>query len=825
MPVPVSVSRIKLEVKPAKYGFETLDVFQILYYYTPTMNKRVIEKLEFDKILKMLEEHAASVEARKLCLETEPLGSLNEIEHRLQSVADAVDRIFKDGPVSFGGIRDVRHTVLSTKREFILSAAELMDIAATLEAVDMIKSYGMKERFEASPDSLYDDFECLAPVSGLVRDIRRCIISEDEIADDASSRLKSIRRSIKISQDRIRSELGSMVQGAYSSYLMEPVVTQRGGRFVIPVKSEYKNQVPGMVHDSSSTGSTLFIEPAAAVRLNNEIRELQLSEKQEIQVILQNLSSEAAESAEQIIADMDIAVRLDYIFACAHLALDMKAFRPVFSEDLSFDLKDARHPLIDGKKVVPSNVYLGRDFDQLIITGPNTGGKTVTLKTVGLLEIMGLSGLFIPAAEGSRLGLFREIYADIGDEQSIEQSLSTFSSHIANIVDILKKCDKDSLCLFDELGAGTDPEEGAALAISILNFLHVRGIRSMATTHYSELKMYALDTPGIENASCEFDVETLSPTYHLLIGVPGRSNAFAISRKLGLPGYVIEEAERRMDESDRAFDSVVGRLDEARQELERLKTEADSERSEAASLKEELDATHEKLNKERNRIIEIARKEAADILADAKMQADAVLRDINKYGTSADREGVKKLEADRAMLRRGMERQESRKNKPEPEAVGIEAKDIKTGMGVEIVSSGFKGKVTSLPDGKGNVSVLCGIINYKANIKDLIPADTGEKQKPKVKSSGTARLSHAQTIQTELNIIGLTVDEGLAKLWDYLDDAYMSHLSEVRIVHGKGTGKLREAVQRELKKIKYVKSFRAGEYGEGDAGVTIVAFK
>lgn len=789
------------------------------------MNKKVIEKLEFNKILKMLEDHAASLEARKLCLETGPLGSQAEIEHRLQNVADAVDRIFKDGSISFGGIKDVRSAVLSTQRDFILTTSELMDIATTLEAVSAIRSYGMKDRFEDTPDSLYDDFECLAPIPGLTGEIRRCIISEDEIADDASPRLKSIRRSIKTAQDRIRSELGSMVQGAYASYLMEPVVTQRGGRFVIPVKSEYKNQVPGMVHDSSSTGATLFIEPAAAVRLNNEIRELQLAEKQEISVILQKLSSEAAGSAEQIIADMDIVVRLDYIFACAHLALDMKAFRPVFSEDLSFDLKDARHPLIDESKVVPTNIYLGRDFDQLIITGPNTGGKTVTLKTAGLLEIMGLSGLFIPASEGSRLGLFREIYADIGDEQSIEQSLSTFSSHMANIVEILKKCDKDSLCLFDELGAGTDPEEGAALAISILNFLHVRGIRSMATTHYSELKIYALDTPGIENASCEFDVETLSPTYHLLIGVPGRSNAFAISRKLGLPGYVIEEAERRMDESDRAFDSVVGRLDDARQELERLKTEADSERTEAASLKQELDATHEKLGRERERILEKARKEASDILADAKMQADAVLRDINKYGTSADREGVKKLEADRAMLRRGIERHASGEKKPRPEKTGIEAKDIRTGMGVEIVSSGFKGTVTSLPDGKGNVSVLCGIINYKANIKDLIPADTGEKRKQKVHTGGMARLSHARTISTELNIIGLTVDEGLAKLWDYLDDAYMSHLGEVRIVHGKGTGKLREAVQTELKKIKYVKSFRTGEYGEGDAGVTIVTFK
>lgn len=786
------------------------------------MNKRVIEKLEYYKILEMLAERAASSEAKKLCRETLPAPSREEAERRLSRVSDAVERIFKDGTISFGGIRDVRSGVLSTGREFVLTPGELMDTAATLETIETIKAYGTRERFEDNPDSLYDDFDCLVPLSDIAREIRRCIISEDEIADDASGALKDIRRGIRNTRERIRSELSSMVQGKYASYLMEPVVTQRDGRFVIPVKSEYKNQVPGMVHDTSSTGSTIFIEPASSVKLNNEVRELQISEKQEIQAILQRLSSEVALKSDQIIADIDIVTGLDHVFACAGLALDMKAFRPVFSEDLSFDLKEARHPLLDEKKVVPINIRLGIDYDQLIITGPNTGGKTVTLKTAGLLTMMGLSGLFIPAAEGSKLGFFREIYADIGDEQSIEQSLSTFSAHMANIVDILKRCDKDSLCLFDELGAGTDPEEGAALAISILNFLHVRGIRSMATTHYSELKMYALDTQGIENACCEFDVETLSPTYHLLIGVPGKSNAFAISRKLGLPGYVIEEAERRMDEADREFESVVGRLDAARQELEKLQNEADSERNEAASLRQQLDDTREKLQRERDRIIEKARREAADILQDAKLQADAVLRDINKYGTSADREGVKKLEADRAMLRRGIERQDAEK----PEKVknsGIREQDIALGMSVEIVSSGFRGNVLTKPDSKGNLTVQCGIMNYKTNISDLKPAESENKAKPR--SSGMKGLSHAKSIPTELNIIGLTVDEGLAKMAEYLDDAYMSRLAEVRIVHGKGTGKLRDAVQRELKKVKYVKSYRTGEYGEGDAGVTVVKFK
>lgn len=787
------------------------------------MNKKITQKLEFDKILDSLVSHAFSAEAKKKCLEMAPLENRDLIEKKQQENADAIDRIFKDGSIGFGGIKDIRRSVIQSGREQTLSAGELMDVATTLEAVLSVRSYGVRDRFAGSPDTLSDMFEMLEPMSTLSTEIRRCIISEEEIADDASATLKGIRRNIRNTQERIRSELGQMVQGAYASYLMEPVVTQRQGRFVLPVRSEYKNQVPGMVHDSSSTGSTLFIEPASTVKLNNEVRELTLAERQEIGVILATLSGMVSDKSEQIIADINIAAELDYIFARAALALDMKAFRPKFSDDLSLDLAAARHPLIDPKKVVPVDVYLGKDFDQLIITGPNTGGKTVTLKTVGLLELMGLSGLFIPAEEGSTLGLFKEIFADIGDEQSIEQSLSTFSAHMSNIVEILKKCDASSLCLFDELGAGTDPEEGAALAISVLNFLHVRHIRSMATTHYSELKIYALNTPGIENACCEFDVESLSPTYHLLIGVPGKSNAFAISKRLGLPGYIIEEAERRMDETDREFESVVGRLDEARVELEKVKKEADREREEASSLREKLDEARDKLSREHDRIIEKARHEASDILNDAKLQADAVLRDINKYGQAIDHEGVKKLEADRAMLRRGLKRVEEKDAVKKPS--GMDASDITLGMDVEIASSGFKGTVGTLPDSRGNLSVLCGIMTYKTNIRDLIPAAPREDKGNKKLSRSFSSLSHAGTIATELNIIGCTVDEGIARMTDYLDDAYMSHLHQVRIVHGKGTGKLREAVNRELKKIKYVASARSGEYGEGDAGVTVVTFK
>ncbi|MBR1875904.1 MAG: endonuclease MutS2, partial [Lachnospiraceae bacterium] len=674
-------------------------------------------------------------------------------------------------------------------------------------------------------DCLSDLFYCLDPLPQLVAAIRRCILTEDEIADDASSELKDIRRKIKLSNDRIRSELNSMINGSYKTFLMEPVITLRNGRFCLPVKAECKNQVPGMVHDTSSTGSTLFIEPASSVKLNNDIKELMLAEKQEIQRILAELSIRVAENSEQITANLDILKNLDFIFARARLAADMDAMRPVYSDDLSFDLKKARHPLINKKTVVPIDVYLGKAFDQLVITGPNTGGKTVTLKTVGLIHIMGLSGLFIPTADNSVIGLYSEIFADIGDEQSIEQSLSTFSSHMTNIVKILRSYTKDSLCLFDELGAGTDPEEGAALAQAVLNFLHVRKINTMATTHYSELKIYALNTEGIENASQEFDVESLKPTYHLLIGVPGKSNAFAISRKLGLPGYVIEEAERRMDDKDAGFEAVVEKLEAARQELENVRKEADLERESAKKTKDELEHRYSRLEKESDRIIKDAKQEAKEILQKAKKEADETLRDIQKYGGS-DKEGIKKLEADRRRLRESINSGNEANEKKDTVKAGIDPSRITIGMEVEIVSSGFKGTVATRPDPKGNLVVLCGIIKYRTNCSELIETvikDPYEK-KPHNTSKGSA-LGHAMTISTELNIIGQTTSDGIAELHKYLDDAYMSHLTEVRIVHGKGTGALRTAVREALKKIKYVDSFRSGEYGEGDAGVTIVKFK
>ncbi|MCR5649626.1 MAG: endonuclease MutS2 [Lachnospiraceae bacterium] len=783
------------------------------------MNEKVLKKLEFDKVLDMLISFAAGREAKDLCKNTAPLKDIRELERLQQENEDALNRIFKNGAPSFGSIKDIRRCILSTKQEFILSTSELLDIASSLEGFASLYDYGKEE----AVDSLSDLFSCICTLPGICIQIRKCIISEDEIADDASSKLKEIRRKIRTSNDRIRSDLNSMINGSLRTYLMDPVITLRNGRFCVPVKAECKNQVPGMVHDTSSTGSTLFIEPEGCVKRNNDIRELQISEKQEIQQILADLSSKVALHSEEITADLDIAASLDHIFARAKLAADMNAMRPKYSDDLSFELKKARHPLLDRKKVVPTDIRLGKEFDQLVITGPNTGGKTVTLKTVGLLHLMGLSGLFIPTADDSTLGLFSEIFADIGDEQSIEQSLSTFSSHMTNIVGILRSYTKDSLCLFDELGAGTDPEEGAALAQSILNFLHVRGVRTIATTHYSELKIYALNTDGIENACEEFDVETLSPTYHLLIGVPGKSNAFAISKKLGLPGYVIEEAERRMDEKDRGFEDVVGKLEKARIELENIKTESERKRAEAEENASRLRKKNEHLEKERERIISEARQEARSILQKAKDESDEVLRNIQKYGTAVDKEAIRKMEADRAGLRLSIDKNSDRA--VEKKADGIDPSKIYIGMEVEIVSSGFKGTVATKPDIKGNLTVLCGIIKYRTNCADLNETVIKDPYDRKKRRSPGGAKGHAMTISPELNIIGQTTVDGVEMMKKYLDDAYVSHLPEVRIVHGKGTGALRSAVQDALKNIKYVKEYRNGQFGEGDAGVTIVRFK
>lgn len=753
---------------------------------------------------------------------------LSDIEAAQKNTADALTRLFKKGSISFGSNADLSFALRSLEIGSTLLASELLSFASFLNNVHRVKSWGAKEREEEESDSLDDYFNLLEPVQTAAKEIDRCILSEDgDIADDASPKLKSIRRSMKLAADSIHSELNKMVNGEYRTYLQDAVITMRNDRYCIPVKSEYKGQVSGMVHDQSQTGATVFIEPRQVVELNNKIRELELEEKKEIAVILANLSGMLGEKLTELKTDAELMTKLDFIFAKANLALEQNAVRPRFNTEHRIDIKKGRHPLLDKKKVVPIDVPLGKDFDMLVITGPNTGGKTVTLKTVGLFTLMGQAGLHVPAGDLTELSVFTEVYADIGDEQSIEQSLSTFSSHMKSIVHILDRADENSLCLFDELGAGTDPTEGAALAIAILSFLHDRGIRTMATTHYSELKIFALSTSFVENGCCEFNVETLSPTYRLLIGIPGKSNAFAISSKLGLSPEIIDAARHQIDEGSEKFEDVIADLEGKRVSVEKDRAELDRLLEEAQKEREELKQRNEKINEQRDKIIREANEEARDILAEAKELADESIRMIQKSGGAVS---LKDLENRRTALRHGIEDKNSRLSikKAEKEKSGVSPKDLHLGDMVRVVSMGLKGTVNSLPDAKGNLFIQAGIIRSQVNIKDLelVQEETvtapGLRHNP---TGGGLKMAKSLSVSYECNLIGKTVDEALAILDKYLDDAYLSQFSSVRIVHGKGTGTLRNAVSSFLKKCKYVKSYRAGEHGEGDAGVTIVEFK
>ncbi len=790
------------------------------------MNKKVLRVLEYNKIIEELTQKATSEQGKKLASSLVPMTNPEEITTAQQETADALTRLFQKGSTSFGGNKDLGFAIKSLEVGSALSITELLRIAAFLENVNRIKSYGRRERDDLPGDSLDVYFDSLEPLTPLAGEIRRCILSEEEIADDASPTLKHIRRSMSLTNDKIHSQLNSMINGSYRTYLQDAVVTMRNNRYCIPVKSEYKGQVPGMVHDQSSTGSTFFIEPAAIVNLNNELKELSIKEQEEIDAILASLSAQASLHTEALLADQRAMTVLDFIFAKASLAMEQNATMPVFRTDHQIRIRQGRHPLIDKKKVVPIDIHLGSDFDLLIITGPNTGGKTVSLKTVGLLTLMGQSGLHIPALDRSELSIFREVYADIGDEQSIEQSLSTFSSHMTSIVSILKNADADSLCLFDELGAGTDPTEGAALAISVLDYLHNRGIRTMATTHYSELKVYALSTNFVENACCEFDVETLRPTYRLLIGVPGKSNAFAISSKLGLPDYIIEDAKRHITEDKENFEDLLTDLENSRIIIEKERLEIESYKQEIKSLKERLESKQEKIDQSRDRILREANEKAREILQDAKDVADETIRTFQKAGASSS---MKELEKSRQKVRDKISEKNDKlalKNNTPTHKV-LKPNQIKLGDSVKVVSMGLKGTVSSLPDKSGKLFVQCGIIRSQVALSDLVPIEeetihTGKMQRT---SSGKLKMSKSFSVSTEINLLGKTVDEALSELDKYLDDAYLAHLPSVRIVHGKGTGALRSAVQNYLRKNKIVKSYRQGEFGEGDAGVTIAVFK
>ena len=790
------------------------------------MNSKVLRVLEYNKIIERLTDKATSEQGRKLTAALEPMTDLEVIRKAQTETADALGYLLRKGSTSFGGNKDLGMCIRSLEIGSTLSIAELLRIAAFLENVNRIKSYGRKEREDTPADSLDEYFESLEPLTPLSNEIRRCILSEEEIADDASPALKKIRRSMAIANDRIHSQLASMISGSCRTYLQDAVVTMRNNRYCIPVKSEYKGQVQGMVHDQSSTGSTFFIEPAAVVNLNNELRELEIKEQEEIAVILADLSAQAGAYTELLTGNQKAMTALDFIFAKAALALEQNATMPVFNTEHQIRIRQGRHPLLDKKKVVPIDIQLGIDFDLLVITGPNTGGKTVSLKTVGLLTLMGQAGLHIPALDRSELSIFEEVYADIGDEQSIEQSLSTFSSHMTNIVSILQQADGGSLCLFDELGAGTDPTEGAALAISVLDHLHGRGIRTMATTHYSELKVYALSTPFVENASCEFSVETLRPTYRLLIGIPGKSNAFAISSKLGLPDHIIEDAKRHITEDKESFEDLLANLENSRVTIEKERLEIAGYKEEVKALKQKLEAKQEKIDQAKEKILRQANEEAREILQNAKELADETIRVFQKAEAGIS---IKDLEKSRQKVRDKISEKNEKltlKN-DKPTHKVLKPTQIKPGDSVKVVSMGLKGTVSSLPDKNGNLFVQCGIIRSKVSLNDLVlieeeTINTGKMQRS---SSGKLKMSKSYSISTEINLLGRTVDEALSELDKYLDDAYLTHLPSVRVVHGKGTGALRNAVHNYLRKNRVVKSYRLGEYGEGDAGVTIVEFK
>lgn len=815
------------------------------------MNQKALKTLEYHKIIDTLTEYASTEPGKRLCRELLPSCDYQEIVQNQQETSDAVTRVRQKGSISFGGVRDITDSLKRLEIGSSLNILELLAISSVLTVSARAKAYGRREESELPDDSLDEMFRLLEPLTPVNTEIKRCILSEDEVNDDASPGLRQVRRQMKIINDRIHTQLNSVLNSS-RTYLQDAVITMRDGRYCLPVKAEHKSQVPGMVHDQSATGSTVFIEPMAVIRLNNELRELEIQEKREIEFVLMALSSQLVPYTDTMAENLAILAKLDFIFAKAALSRHYNCTEPKFNNRRYINIKDGRHPLLDPKKVVPINIHLGDSFDLLIVTGPNTGGKTVSLKTVGLFTLMGQAGLHIPAFDGSELAVFDNVFADIGDEQSIEQSLSTFSAHMTNIVSILAQADSRSLCLFDELGAGTDPTEGAALAVAVLSFLHHMECRTMATTHYSELKVFALTEPGVENACCEFSVETLRPTYRLLIGIPGKSNAFAISKKLGLPDYIIEDAKHHIEKEDAAFEDLLANLEESRVTIEKEREELNAYKAEIADLKKRLEQKEERFQDQKERLLEKARTEAQQILQDAKDTADSTIRNINKL---ASQSGVgKELEEQRSRLRNKIKDVDKKLTSKKPQAPQktISPKSLKIGDGVKVISMNLKGTVSSLPNAKGDLYVQMGILRSLVNIRDLALLNESSISGPGLDSSsgstggrGTGRnsaktpgafgkggtsqsgikMSKSFSVSPEINLIGLTVDEAVPELDKYLDDAYLAHLPQVRVVHGRGTGALRAGVHKHLKRLKYVKEFHLGEFGEGDTGVTIVTFK
>lgn len=789
------------------------------------MNQKTLDKLEYNKIIAMLEEQASSFRGKQLCRRLKPMTNLEKINTCQEQTAAAFTRIIKKGRISFSDAAPVEESMKRLEIGGALGSGELLRICRLLQTAARVKAYGRHDTQEELADCLDAYFDMLEPLTLLSTEIDRCIIAEDEISDDASSTLRSIRRNINNMNDKVHDTLTTLVNGSLRSYLQDAIITMRGDRYCVPVKAEYRSQVQGMIHDQSSTGSTLFIEPMAIVKLNNDLKELYAKEQEEIQVILARLSADVADYIEEIRTDYRALTDLDFIFARGNLALKMNGSRPLFNNEGRIRIREGRHPLLDAKKVVPITVSLGEDFTLLIITGPNTGGKTVSLKTVGLFTLMGQAGLHIPAGDHSELAVFNQIYADIGDEQSIEQSLSTFSSHMTNIVSFLKDVDENSLVLFDELGAGTDPTEGAALAIAILSHLHRRNIRTMATTHYSELKVYALSTPGVENACCEFDVESLKPTYRLLIGIPGKSNAFAISGKLGLPDYIIEDAKAHLSEQDVSFEDLLGDLESSKRTIEKERAEIEAAKREIEALKSQAKQKQEKLDAQKERILREANEKANSILREAKEVADETIKNFRKFGK--DSISAAEMEKEREKLRKKIQDTSAKStiSIQKPKKV-YKPSDFKLGESVKVLSMNLTGTISSLPDSRGNVTVQMGILRSQVNISDLeIIEEVNPYSKKSMKHTGggsSIKMSKSMSVSAEINLLGKTVDEAVAELDKYLDDALLSHLSSVRVVHGKGTGALRKGIHEYLRRQKHVKSFHLAEFGEGDAGVTIV---
>lgn len=801
------------------------------------MNEKALKTLEYTKIIDQLTEYASTEMGKQMCRELQPSCDLGTIRQSQTETTDALTRVRMKGSLSFGGVKDVRGSMKRLEIGSSLGIPELLSVSSLLTVAARAQSYGRHEKSEEFPDDSLDErFRALDPLTPVNNEIKRCLPSEDEVSDDASPGLAKVRRSMKIVGGRVHTQLNSILNSS-RTYLQDAVITMRDGRYCLPVKAEYKSQVPGMVHDQSSTGSTVFIEPLAIVKLNNELRELEIQEKREIEFVLAALSSQLMPYTDAILSDLSILAELDFIFAKAALSRHYNCVEPKFNNKRYINIKDGRHPLLNPKQVVPINIWVGDSFDLLIVTGPNTGGKTVSLKTVGLFTLMGQSGLHIPAFEGSELAVFDNVFADIGDEQGIEQNLSTFSAHMTNIVSILNEADANSLCLFDELCSGTDPTEGAALAIAVLNFLHNMTCRTIATTHYSELKVFALTAPGVENACCEFNVETLRPTYRLLIGIPGKSNAFAISRKLGLPDYIIDEAKNQMEQKDESFEDLLANLENSRVTIEKEREEIASYKQEIETLKNRLQQKEERFSEQKEKMLSKAREEAQKILQDAKDTADQTIRNINKLAKSS---GVnKELEAERTKLRgkiQDVDKKLAVKKTAAPKKA-VSAKKLRLGDTVRVLSMNLKGTVSSLPNAKGDLYVQMGILRSLVNIRDLEMVEEASITGPGLSGTHTGgsrgsgsgsskiKMSKSFSVSPEVNLIGMTVDEAIPVLDKYLDDAYLAHLPQVRVVHGRGTGALKAGVHRHLKKLSYVKEYRLGEFGEGDTGVTIVTFK